>query len=440
MKRMLLSAGHSGAGKTSITMGIIGALIRRNMTVASAKIGPDYIDPMYHRALGAYGVNLDHHLMDDDYILHLMARLETRDVVVMEGAMGYYDGMATTTKCSAAEMANFTKTPTIFIASGRGKGASLGAELEGFLNYGENTIAGVILNHTKPAMAPYYEKIIKEATGLPLFGCIPDLDRDLPERHLGLHRPEEIENFRAFAENWADIVEDYVDLDGLLAACEMESVGSEISISPTRKKIPVAIAKDEAFFFYYEDVLDDLSERGVEWIPFSPLADSLPKGICGVYLGGGYPELHKEALAKNTVLARDLKTFAEKDGVIVAEGGGFMSLLEKIDGAAAFGIFPGEAKMTDRLQHFGYQVITAEEDGLLLKAGRSASVHEFHYSAADEEGDDLLIQKPSGRGKRRTAYHGKNVYAGYPQLHLSGNEILRENFLEALKEATPWQG
>ena len=440
MKRMLLSAGHSGAGKTSITMGIIGALIRRDMSVASAKIGPDYIDPMYHRALGAYGVNLDRHLMDDEYILHLMARLEKRDIVVMEGAMGYYDGMSTTTKCSAAEMANLTKTPTIFIASGQGKGASLGAELAGFLNYGENTIAGVILNHTKPAMASYYEKIIKEATGLPLFGCIPDVNRGLPERHLGLHRPEEIKNFRAFAKDWADIVERYVDLDKLLAACETESVGREIAISPTREKIPVAIAKDEAFFFYYEDVLDDLAERGVEWIPFSPMKDPLPKGIYGVYLGGGYPELHKEALAKSKALARDLKSYVEGGGVIVAEGGGFMSLLEKIEGIEAFGLFNGEAKMTERLQHFGYQVMTAEDDGLLLKAGESASVHEFHYSIADEEGHDLLIQKPDGRGKRRTAYHGKNFYAGYPQLHLSGNERVRENFLETLKEATPWQG
>lgn len=440
MKRLLLSAGHSGAGKTTITMGIIGALIRRRMTVASAKIGPDYIDPMYHRALGAYGVNLDRHLMDDDYIFHLMARLEKKDVIVMEGAMGYYDGMSTTTACSAAEMANFTKTPTIFIASGRGKGASLGAELQGFLNYKENTMVGVILNHTKPAMASYYEKIIKEATGLHLFGCIPDVDRDLPERHLGLHRPEEIKNFHAFVEDWADIVENYVDLDKLLAACETESVGSEMAISPTREKIPVAIAKDEAFFFYYKDVLDDLAERGVEWIPFSPLADPLPKGICGVYLGGGYPELHKETLARNKSLTRDLKTFVESGGVLMAEGGGFMSLLEKIGGSEAFGLFPGEAKMTDRLQHFGYQIMTAENDGLLLKAGQSAPVHEFHYSAADEEGQDLLIQKPSGRGKRRTAHHGKNVYAGYPQLHLSGDERLRENLLEALKEATPWQG
>lgn len=440
MKRMLLSAGHSGAGKTSITMGIIGALIRQNMSVGSAKIGPDYIDPMYHRALGAYGVNLDRHLMEGDYILHLMARLEKRDIIVMEGAMGYYDGMATTTACSAAEMANFTKTPTIFIASGRGKGASLGAELQGFLNYGENTIAGVILNHTKPTMASYYEKIIREATGLPLFGCIPDLDRDLPERHLGLHRPEEIENFRVFADEWADVVENYVDLEKLFAACKTESVGREMAMNPLLKKIPVAIAQDEAFFFYYQDVFDDLSERGVEWIPFSPLADSLPKEICGVYLGGGYPELHKEALAKNKVLARDLKSFVEGGGVLIAEGGGFMSLLEKIDGASAFGLFPGEAKMTDRLQHFGYQVMAAEEDGVLLKAGQSAPVHEFHYSGADKEGDDLLIQKPSGKGKRRTAYHGKTIYSGYPQLHISGNEKLRKNLLKALKEATPWQG
>ena len=117
-----------------------------------------------------------------------------------------------------------------------------------------------------------------------------------------------------------------------------------------------------------------------------------------------------------------------------------MSLLEKIDGSEAFGLFPGESKMMERLQHFGYQIINAEEDGLLLKAGEAAPVHEFHYSAADEEGKDLLIQKPGGRGKRRTAYHGKNIYAGYPQFHLSGNSKLRENFLHALKEATPWQG
>ncbi|MDY3118011.1 MAG: cobyrinate a,c-diamide synthase [Peptoniphilus sp.] len=440
MKRLLLTAGHSGAGKTSLTMGIVGALVRRGMVVASAKIGPDYIDPMYHRALGAYGVNLDRHLMEDDYILHVLAQLEKRDIVVMEGAMGFYDGLSTTDVASAADMANFTQTPTIFIASGQGKGASLGAELQGFLNYKENTIVGVILNRTKPGMRTYYEKIIREATGLPLLGCVPDRKVDLPERHLGLHRPEEIEHFRAFAEQWAQMICDYIDLNSLLDLAEVDPRGRDLCRHEAHKEIPVAIAMDEAFFFYYRDVLDDLRESGVVWIPFSPLKDPLPKGICGVYMGGGYPELYKDAFEKNKSLVRDLRSFIEGHGVLIAEGGGFMSLLETIDGAKAFGIFPGEARMTDRLQNFGYQVLQAKKDGLLLRAGESVPVHEFHYSASTDEGRALRIEKPGGARKRDTAYHGECLYAGYPHIHISGNRRMRENVLKALKEAMPWQG
>ncbi|MDD7363114.1 MAG: cobyrinate a,c-diamide synthase [Peptoniphilus sp.] len=439
-KRIILSAGQSSAGKTTLTMGLIRALSRRGLRVASAKIGPDYIDPMYHRMLGTRGYNLDHFLMEDDYIHRLLHEMEREDIVVMEGAMGYYDGIGATSESSCAEMSVFTDTPSILIFSGKGRGLSLAAEIQGFLNFKENRIAGIILNETKPSMYAYYKKIVEEETDLALLGCVPKIDVALPSRYLGLYLPSEIDAFMDYAEQMADAVDRYVDVDNLLEIAEVDATPSRETAPRTIAKTRVAIAMDDAFQFYYRDVLEDFERAGVVWVPFSPLSESLPRGISGIYLGGGYPERYGEPLSNNKALRADLTDFTEKGGVLIAEGGGWLSLLESIDGTSGWGLFPGRAEMTDRLVHFGYHEMTAKEDGLLLKKGESVPVHEFHYAKASEEGDGFRLIKPHGARERVSGYHTPSIYAGFQHIHLSGNEKMRTRVLCALEEAEVWRG
>ena len=440
MKRLMISAASSGAGKTTITMGLIRAFTRRGLNLSTAKIGPDYIDPMYHRALGGDGYNLDSFLMEEDYIRSLLSKMEKTDLVLMEGAMGYYDGIYTTTKASCAEMSVLTDTPTILVMSGKGKGASLAAEIKGFLDFAPNRIAGIILNETKPMLASYYEKIIEDYTGLPLLGCIPSVEGRLSSRHLGLLRPEEVEHLRVYADQLADLIEEHVDVEKLLDLADVkptDAMGREkIDIG----NVKVALARDEAFQFYYRDVLEDFLEAGVEWIPFSPLHDSLPKGISGLYLGGGYPELYKDEISNNAALKEELRDYLSKDHLLIAECGGYMSLLESIDDVSAWDLLPGKAGMTDSLKNFGYHFMESKTDGLLMKAGESVPVHEFHYGQTTVVGEDFTMKKAKRNRERKAGFHGENLYAGFPHLHLSGNHNLRRRILMKLKEATPWQG
>lgn len=436
----MISAASSGAGKTTITMGLIRAFIRRGLRVSTAKIGPDYIDPMYHRALGGDGYNLDSFLMEDDYIRSLLSKIEMNDIVLMEGAMGYYDGIFTTTKASCAEMSVLTDTPTILIMTGKGKGASLGAEVKGFLDFAPNRIAGIILNETKPMLASYYEKIIKDYAGLPLLGCIPSMDAHLSSRHLGLLRPKEVENLKDYADNMADLIEKYVDVEKLLDLADAKPTDAVSREKFDMGKVKVAIARDEAFQFYYRDVLEDFEEAGVEWIPFSPLRDSLPKGISGLYLGGGYPELYKDDISNNAALKEELRDYLNKGHLMIAECGGYMSLLESLDGVGAWDLLPGKGMMTDSLKNFGYHYMESEADGLLMKTGETVPVHEFHYGTTTVDGEDFSMEKAGRNRKRKAGFHGDNLYAGFPHLHLSGNKVLRGRILAKLKEATPWQG
>lgn len=440
MKRLMISAASSGAGKTTITMGLIRAFIRRGLRVSTAKIGPDYIDPMYHRALGGDGYNLDSFLMEEAYIRSLLSKMEKNDLVLMEGAMGYYDGIFTTTKASCAEMSVLTDTPTILIMSGKGKGTSLAAEIRGFLDFAPNRIAGIILNETKPMLASYYEKIIEDYTGLPLLGCIPSTDIQLSSRHLGLLRPEEVENLKEYADQMADLIEEHVDMEKLLDLADVKPTDATSREKIDIGKVKIAIARDEAFQFYYRDVLEDFKEAGVEWIPFSPLRDSLPKGISGLYLGGGYPEFYKEELSKNIVFREELRDYLNKKHLLIAECGGYMSLLESIDDVSAWNLLPGKATMTDSLKNFGYHFMESEADGLLMKAGESVPVHEFHYGKTTVAGEEFTMKKAGRNRERKAGFHGENFYAGFPHLHLSGNNNLRRRILTKLKEATPWQG
>lgn len=439
-RRIIVSAGQSGAGKTTIVLGLIRALSRRGLSVSSAKIGPDYIDPMYHRAAGGEGYTLDRFLMEETYLRARLKMMEEKDIAILEGAMGYYDGIGTTSEGSCAEMSVLTNTPSILIFSGKGKGISLAAEIKGFLGFEKHRIEGIILNRTKPSLFSYYKKIVEKYVGLPLLGCIPEAWESFPSQKLGLRLPEEVDHLFNSIEGMADTVEKYVDIEKLLEIAKTTPFEDSECDEEKIEKTKVAIARDAIFSFYYRDVLEDFEARGVEWVPFSPLEETIPLGVSGVYFGGGYPERRAADLGKNRKLAEDLKRFISGGGVLIAEGGGFISLLDSIDGTPLLGVFRGDATMTDRLQHFGYHRMIAKKTGLLLEAGEEVFVHEFHYALVSKEGEDFTMQKPYREKVRSSSRHTKTVYAGCPHLHLSGKKRLRKRVLSALEEAVPWRG
>lgn len=437
-RRILLAATASDAGKTTLTVGLIRALVRRGHTVASAKIGPDYIDPMYHRAAGARGMNLDSILTEAAYRRHLLAKMEENDIVVMEGAMGFYDGIGSSRRASACEMAIETDTPVILITSGAGKGLSLAAEIAGFRNFSKNTIAGVILNKTKPSMYGYYKKIIEDHADLPLLGCIPRMELEAPSRNLGLMRAEEWADFDAYVDAAADDFEAHIDMERLWLIAERTETESDYISPRLAQPVRCALAQDAAFCFYYEDVLREAEAAGVEWVRFSPLLDPLPKEVSGLYLGGGYPELYSETLAHRHTLADEIRAFYETGGIVIAEGGGFAALQETIDGVPTLSILPGRVESTDRLQNFGYYSMHAQKDGLLLRRGEQIGVHEFHYSRSSQSGEDFWLQKPLSARNHVGGYHEPNAYLGYAQLHFTGNISVFSRWLHALEEARVW--
>ena len=293
-----LSAGASGSGKTMITCGILAALKKRGKRVSSFKCGPDYIDPMFHsRVLKAKSRNLDTFFTDRETTRYLFAQgAEGTDISVMEGVMGYYDGLGgISTKASASDLADVTDTPVVLIVNTKGMSLSVAAYIKGFLEYEAHPhIKGVIFNQMSPMLYPRMKKVVEEQLNVRVYGYVPVLkDLTLDSRHLGLVLPEEVEDLEKKFSLLADTLEQTLDLDGLISLAEeapeienqcpenIENYLKSQEAQEIRGKKPViAVAKDEAFCFIYEDNLKLLRELGAELVPFSPLHDKkLPEGI-----------------------------------------------------------------------------------------------------------------------------------------------------------------
>ena len=315
--RFLLTAPKSGSGKTLVTCGLLAALRKRGLRVSSFKCGPDYIDPMFHsRVLGAKSRNLDTFFTDEETTRYLMKRgAEDTDISVVEGVMGYYDGLGgIDTKASAYDLAAVTGTPAVLVVDTRGMSLSALAEIKGFLTYKkESHIEGVILNRMSPMLYPEIKKQIEEELGIRVFGYVPKItELNLESRHLGLVLPDEVKELSEKFDHLAEILEKSLDIDGLIGLakgaealkCRVEE-GKTEELPEALKKVltsgqaarireenpRIAVAKDEAFCFIYEDNLGLLKELGAEITYFSPLHDpALPEGIDGLLLYGGYPE------------------------------------------------------------------------------------------------------------------------------------------------------
>ncbi|MBQ7317453.1 MAG: cobyrinate a,c-diamide synthase [Phascolarctobacterium sp.] len=440
MPRVMISAAGSGSGKTTITCGILKALLNRGIKVAAFKSGPDYIDPMFHsRVIGAKSRNLDVFMLGKETVKLLAAKNSAQvEVSVFEGAMGFYDGMGKTAEASAYDLARTCDVPVILVVNGKGAALSIAAQLKGFREFRKDShIVGAILNNVNPMSYAYYKDVIEAESGVKLLGYFPVLqDCNFESRHLGLVTAEEIGNLQAIVDRLAAQAEKSLDLQGIL---EIAKAAPVLNYNPQKieplGKVRLALAQDKAFCFYYQDALDLLTELGAELLPFSPINDPHLPECDGLVLGGGYPELYAQQLADNAGLRLEIKEALAKGLPCFAECGGFMYLLERYaEGDTSYpwvGALPGETHMTARLNRFGYVTLTAQQDNLLCKAGEQINGHEFHYSDSSNNGAGFLAQKASGKGEWYCANVSSTLYAGYPHLHLWGNVNFARSFVQA---------
>ncbi len=443
LPRFLLAGTGSGCGKTTVTCAILSALVRRGLRVGAAKCGPDYIDPMFHsRITGAPCTSLDPFFFDENTMSLLLARAgEGRELCVIEGVMGYYDGLSPEkTTASTFETARMTKTPVILVLDARGASHSMLATLHGFLTFcPDSGIAGVIFNRCSAMLYPALQKAIRERFGdrVQPLGFLPPMQGcSLESRRLGLITAQEDTQLTEKLQLLAKQAQQTVDLDGL---CQLARKAPPVCWEPVRlpryRPVRIAIARDRAFCFYYEDNLRLLRELGAELIPFSPLSDAgLPENIDGLYLGGGYPELYTRELSENRSMLQSVHRVLKKGLPCIAECGGVMYLTESIAGYPMAGFLPGQCFDTKKLVRFGYVTLRAHTDNLLCRAGEEIRAHEFHYWDATNPGSGFFAEKPSGK-RWDCAISTTLLYAGYPHLHFYANPRFAQNFYKAcLKE------
>lgn len=433
--RLLLAGTGSGCGKTTVTTALLRALQRRGVPLAAFKCGPDYIDPMFHtETLGVPSRNLDLFFVDETEVRGQLARhIPTDGVGIIEGVMGFYDGVSgTTDTASAAHVARATDTPAVLIVRPRGQSLSLAAEIKGFRDFAPNTLAGVILNGVSAGMYPFY-RVIAEKAGLPVYGFLPPVpDAEIPDRHLGLVTAAEIGNLSDKLDRLADTAEQGLDVDGLLALARTAPplVDETAPLMPVvDKPVRIAVARDKAFCFYYADNFDVLRALGAELVPFSPLTDGvIPEGIDGLYLVGGYPELHAAQLSANRTMRNSIRDAVLGGLPTIAECGGFLYLHRTLDGAEMVGVLDADAHLTKKLQPFGYVTLTARRDNLLCRAGEQTRAHAFHYAVSTDEGADFDAVKPNGRAWA-CVHATETLYAGFPHLYFRANPAFAAQFV-----------
>lgn len=440
--RVMIAGTGSGCGKTTVTCALLQALTDRGLRVGAFKCGPDYIDPMFHsRITGGRSANLDTFLFPENVVRYLLAKNGAGcGVSIIEGVMGYYDGLSmTSTEASSYELAQVTETPVILVVNARGA-LSVLAEIHGFCSFcGGNHIRGVILNRCSSMVYPALAKAISEGFGgtVQPLGYLPPMpDCAFESRHLGLVTAGEIGDLEEKLARLSRQAEQTIDIDGMIAlGAGAQAVScQEVELPRWGTPVRIAVARDRAFCFYYEDSLELLRDMGAELTEFSPLEDSeLPADIQGLYLGGGYPELYAEQFRANRTMLRSVRWAVERGLPCIAECGGFMYLTQSIAGTPMVGALPGGCFDTGKLVRFGYVTLRAKTDNLLCRAGEEIRGHEFHHWDAEKPGGGFTAVKPSGRSWDCVTAT-RRLYAGYPHFHFYSNPAFAARFYEVCLE------
>lgn len=446
--RIMIAAPQSGSGKTLITCALLQALKEKNYHLESFKCGPDYIDPMFHKTvLGISSRNLDPFFTEDSITRMLLSKgQDSRDLAVIEGVMGLYDGLGgIREEASSYALAKATNTPILLTVNARGMGRSLLALLSGFLQYDTaHLIKGVILNQTPSSFASVLAKEIEETFHIPVVASFPVRDDvRIESRHLGLVMPYELEDIQSRLKIASQVLCENANIEQILeiakSAPKLEyDVKRDIKQKLTEKTIRIGVARDEAFCFYYEDNLDLLKSLGAKLIFFSTLHDdTLPKDLDGILFGGGYPELYLKELEENESMRNSVKSAIENKMPSLAECGGFMYLHDTIFDSEKkpykmAGVIHACCMKKERLVRFGYLTLNSKTDSFLQK-GETIRGHEFHYYDSEDNGECAIAKKPVGTKSWECVHAGSDHWWGFAHLSYYSNPKFAEKFAEACR-------
>ena len=438
----LIGGTTSGSGKTTITLGILAALRQRGLTVQPFKCGPDFIDPTLHTMVtGRVSRNLDLQMAGTSFCRTSFSRnIKGMDVAVIEGVMGLYDGGG----ASSAALARALSLPVVLVIDVRSAAESVAAVLKGFEMYDREVhISGVIFNRVG---SERHRELIREAVTKnctsEILGFFPrDAEFTIPERHLGLHMGDESPLQGEQIGRLARAIEEHIDIDRLLDlnTVMMSSSLKKVAHQPVRQRARLAVARDQAFCFYYQDNFDLFEQAGIDLVFFSPLRDTqLPEGIDGIYIGGGYPELYADQLSGNEEMRRRIKDWVDCGGPLYCECGGFMYMAKELidlQGThfSMAGVFPATIVMKDRLSRLGYKEVRLAGSCLLGKAGDQLFGHEFHYSTIQKI-DTSLVTVYQLQDGRKEGYVVKNALGGYVHLHFGQSAKNVEFFYNFLRK------
>lgn len=446
MKRIVIAGTTSGVGKTTITTGLIGALCKRGLKVQPFKAGPDYIDPTYHTQVsGEPSRNLDTWLLPENTIIELFNRASKgKDIAVIEGVMGLYDGHSPIgDEGSTAELAKLLGAPVLLVLDSRKGARSLAAMVTGYQTFDHSLhLAGVILNGIgSEGHLNICKEAIEHFTGIKVVGYLPRReDLSLPERHLGLIPTVESAANNEFLQKLIAQCEATFDIDAIFQISgQTTSLPSRQSVFPAvplPARTRIAVAKDKAFSFYYQDSLDILEAWGAELIPFSPLIDeALPTAISGLYIGGGFPELYAAELASNEPLKHEIKAVASKGMPVYAECGGLMYLGENVTDFEGkkhpmVSAIPVCSGIDNHRLSLGYRTVQSLVNGPLLGKGEIVRGHEFHWSILENGTAAPNAYTIIDQGNRIEGFYLNNLVASYIHLHIGSLPSMAEHFID----------
>lgn len=436
MAGFMITAASSGSGKTMITCGLLELFKRKGLNPLACKCGPDYIDGLFHKqVLELEGMNLDSYFEAPEELRDKYSRLSKGHLPVVEGVMGYFDGLGgSTTRASSWEVAHILDLPAVLVVDARGASVSLAAVIKGFLEFERpmgSQIKAVIFNRMSPMLYPRIRELVERETGIRAAGFVPELDfLKVGSRHLGLVLPEEIAGLREQMNRLGKCLEETIDWEFLAELGAEKEERDALEEENTEASCTAAfsfrlgIAMDEAFCFYYQDNLRLLERLGGELVYFSPIHDrSLPEQLDGLILGGGYPELYCEALSLNESMREAVKKAAEGGLPVLGECGGYLYLLEELEAEDGriwpmTGVLKGKGYKKGKNSRFGYIGVEAEKDSLYLKPGEQIRGHEFHYWDCEvlEEEWVMRAKKPVGNRSWPCIRIKNQVMAGFPHL------------------------
>ncbi len=446
MRAIVIAGTTSGVGKTTVATGLMGALGKRGLKVQPFKTGPDYIDPSYHTwVTGTASRNLDTWLLSRDAVVELFSRaMAGKDIAVIEGVMGLYDGHSSLDEeGSTAELAKLLGAPVILVVDSRKGARSLAAMVSGYKAFDPAlNLGGVILNGIgSDEHLRLCREAIEHYTEVAVLGYLPRRDNlSLPERHLGLIPTVEGPAGKEFLKFLVAQCEATLDIPQILQLSEQAKVPQvEPALFPKMPKpalARIAVARDKAFSFYYQDSLDLLGVWGAELIFFSPLQDTkLPQDISGLYIGGGFPELYAAELAENKSIRQAIKLAAGRGMPVYAECGGLMYLgrsIRDLEGNEypMAGAIPISSQIDSPRLSLGYRTVQALGDGPLLRQGEIVRGHEFHWSIPEKNTDIPNAYRVLDKGKYREGFHSMNLLASYIHLHMGSLPDMVSRFVE----------